>query len=822
MSIQKKSVLIGLAIATATATLFVSAAWWQSSQFAERASREAERLADSDQEHIAGGILQLVKTQDELLVKSVESSMEVFRHLLKTQGEVTLGQPESWKATNQFTKDQSEVVLPRLLIGGLWLGHTQAAAQRVPLVDEVTRLTGGPATVFQRINAEGDMLRVATSVLDKKGSRAIGTYIPHRMADGKVNPVIERILSKQRFVGAAFVVDAWYVTAYDPIVDASGKVIGMIFTGHKQESVPSLRKALETAEVGQRGYVQVIGTAGDSRGKVLVSREGRQDGMDILGEKDADGREYAKQIVEQAAKLEPGQIGTIDYVVLVNGKRETVEARFSNYKPWNWVIVTHGFKSDFHGFMNSVEEGRLQMTRTLVLLGLLAAGLAAVVYAWFARKLSQPIRKLVSAAETISQGDLSEFEPIRSKDEIGQLGDAFAKMRTSLREVADVAKEVGNGNLSCDFQAKGDRDEFGAAIHSMLFRLRNLVQDLARKASATAEQSDQLSAASAESSRNAQHIAATMTQVSLATEESARGTDDIARGNQQLASSAQDARQAMDRLQQAMENVHAAGVEQDTVSNSAAQVASRGSEAVGNSMESISRIQQQVELASQSVQDLGAKQAEIGSIVSVIDEIAEQVNLLALNAAIEAARAGEAGRGFAVVADEVRHLAERASAATHEISKLIHAVQDSVVKAVDAANASATEVGEGVRYTEAAQQALGDIQRSVGDVRQAITRNSALISQMMQDGSVVSGAIESVAAVSAESAAAAEELGASTEEIFASAQVVADSIVKQQETVKAVDAMADSLRREAESLQEIVASFKLEEGSEPDEVRRAA
>lgn len=811
MSIQKKSVLIGVGVSLFSAVLFIAAAWWEGRALSSHASKEAERLADTNQNQIAASLNQLVKTQDEQLIRSVESNLLTLRHVIDQKGAISFGQPEAWKAVNQFDKAESTVSLPRLQVGGEWLGKINDPKQAVSVVDEVSRLSAGPVTIFQRMNAEGDMIRVATSVVAKSGKRAIGTYIPRIQPNGQPNPVLASVLDKKRFVGSAFVVDSWYVTAYEPIVDASGKVVGMLFAGQKQESVPSLRKALEETEVGEHGKALVIVASGDDKGKVVISKGGSEDGQCFVDAVDEKGFKYGQEIFDKALKLKPGEIGEVVYMGVLDGKQDAIEARFTYYKPWNWIIVTKAYKRDFHGFVNTVSEAIKGMTQALIFVGLVAAALSVLIYSVFARRISKPIQHLVIAAENIAQGDLTPVRVTKTNDEIGALATAFEKMHDSFTSISEVAMAVGKGDLSTDFHAQSERDTLGTSIAAMLQRLRILVAELAAKARNTAQQSDQLSSASADSSRSTSEIAQTMMQVSQASEESARGTDDIAKGSSQLADNAQNARQSMGRLRKAMNEVLSVSDDQQMASSRAAEVAQSGSLAVSEAMHSIGRIEQQVEVASASVLELGAKQSEIGSILSTIGEITEQVNLLALNAAIEAARAGEAGRGFAVVADEVRRLAERASTATQEIGSLIVSVQESVDKAVSAANASASEVAEGVKHTTTAQQALDGIQEAVSLVQNTIENNNTLVNQMVKDGDIVTAAIENVAAVSSENAAAAEQLGASTEEIFASTRLVTESIGSQEEIVRRVDAMAESLRVEAEELQRLVEGFTLAE-----------
>ncbi len=120
---------------------------------------------------------------------------------------------------------------------------------------------------------------------------------------------------------------------------------------------------------------------------------------------------------------------------------------------------------------------------------------------------------------------------------------------------------------------------------------------------------------------------------------------------------------------------------------------------------------------------LGKRSQEIGRILEVIEEIADQTNLLALNAAIEAARAGEAGRGFAVVADEVRKLAERSVEAAKEIGEVVRQVQQETGDAVETAKAGAVETKQGIQLADKAGLAL----RSIID---SVARSSQLMAEI--------------------------------------------------------------------------------------------
>jgi methyl-accepting chemotaxis protein len=163
--------------------------------------------------------------------------------------------------------------------------------------------------------------------------------------------------------------------------------------------------------------------------------------------------------------------------------------------------------------------------------------------------------------------------------------------------------------------------------------------------------------------------------------------------------------------------------EADRISRRASEDARTGDEAVGRTIAGMRTISETMENTARVITGLGRRSQEIGKILEVIEEIADQTNLLALNAAIEAARAGEAGRGFAVVADEVRKLAERSVEATKEIGEVIRQVQNETGDAVETAKAGAAETKEGITLADKAGLAL----RSIID---SVSRSSQLMAQI--------------------------------------------------------------------------------------------
>jgi methyl-accepting chemotaxis protein len=178
------------------------------------------------------------------------------------------------------------------------------------------------------------------------------------------------------------------------------------------------------------------------------------------------------------------------------------------------------------------------------------------------------------------------------------------------------------------------------------------------------------------------------------------------------------------------------------------------------------------------IAQLGKSSEEIGKIVAVIDDLADQTNLLALNAAIEAARAGEQGRGFAVVADEVRKLAERTTQATQGIGNMIQSIQTETRNAVQAIELGNRDVEAGVDKTSASGTALKEIIEMSEQVGDMISQIATAATQQSSATEQVSNNISQISSLTKGSSVAAEQTAKACAELSAMA-VDLQSLVNQ-------------------------------------------
>ncbi len=325
-----------------------------------------------------------------------------------------------------------------------------------------------------------------------------------------------------------------------------------------------------------------------------------------------------------------------------------------------------------------------------------------------------------------------------------------------LRQITERVQSIAEGDADLTRQIEMNRrDEFGTLggffntfitrIHDVIAEVSGVTREVASAASEIAASSEQIASGMTDQSQQ-------VTQVSSAVEQMSSSVIEVARKSADAAGSA----------------------------NESGRIATEGGAVVEETILGMNAINDAVLASAAAVQELGKRGDQIGEVITVINDIADQTNLLALNAAIEAARAGEHGRGFAVVADEVRKLADRTTTATEEIASSIKAIQQETTQAVEGMTAGTDQVRVGV---EKAQRAGGSLKQIVASA---------------QD---VSTMIQAIAAAAEQQSAASEEVSRNMERISHVTRETTDA------TNQAATA-ASQLSERAETLQRLVGQFK--------------
>lgn len=295
------------------------------------------------------------------------------------------------------------------------------------------------------------------------------------------------------------------------------------------------------------------------------------------------------------------------------------------------------------------------------------------------------------------------------------------------------------GDLASEIKilSNDESGQMAMAFNSMIKKIRDVVIEMKKS-------SDQMDSASVQLSSTSRQIAD-------------GGEEQLARASQVATASQQMSATVVEVAKNASGAAEAA--------REANSVASHGGEIVKKTIDSMNGIADTTKESSGVIAGLGDRSNEIGKIIGVIDDIADQTNLLALNAAIEAARAGEQGRGFAVVADEVRKLAERTTKATKEIGGMIKAIQDDTGKALSSMEAEVKVVEEGVSLAREAGSAIESIIEQVDTVTAMIQQIATASEEQSTAADQISSDVETVANITREASSGTQQITSVSEEI---------------------------------------------------------
>jgi len=469
-----------------------------------------------------------------------------------------------------------------------------------------------------------------------------------------------------------------------------------------------------------------------------------------------DGKEESVDSFKQYNELLDQEIENLNKLVSSGTMKELMEQVEKNRDDFNYGYLDmmdafeRGEQRLANGFINTklraANDGMFDATAQMVeyqekmldeinkkaddsiALSVLVAGIALaisvligiLVMVYIRKTIISPLNGIVNEANVIAAGDLSQQDIlVKSKDEIGQLGNAFNSMKNNL------------SNLIKNIQVNSEQVNAAAQeLSASTEEISATTEDVTVRVNDTAERAQISAHASNESAR--------------AMEETAAGVQRIAESTQKLLGNSVDA----------------------------TQTAKDGGQIIYDAQQQMSIISSSTNSVNALVQKLAQQTEEINNISQLITSITDQTNLLALNAAIEAARAGEHGKGFAVVADEVRKLAEQSKSSAHSIVNLTLEIKADTENVERAVSESLVSVEDGVKIISHAGESFTTIVDAVTQMSMQIQEISATSEELSASAEQVTASVNEIAHSSNESSGNLEMVAAAVEEQTATMQQV--------------------------------------------------
>ncbi|QQE10369.1 methyl-accepting chemotaxis protein [Planctomycetota bacterium] len=364
---------------------------------------------DSAQE-VTEMIYSLCEMQKEMIASKLKSDLSVAQNVMAVEA----GHREAWSKELKFSVDKVAVgdfKVPVMKIGD------QLITGDYRLVDDVLAQTGSTCTVFQVLPEK--WLRVTTNVMKADGSRAVGTTLK------SASPVYKHVMKGETYFGSNVIQGKRYETAYMPMKDGSGEIVGVLYVGVPYDQFNTLRASVLDMQIGESGYAFCIDKVGTA--VIHPTAEG----------KNVAETEFGKAMLSEKE-------GVVEYEY--DGQRKMVA--FKHYEPYDWVIGT-GFDVD------ELRAASVQLQNEAIIITLSILGICVIVCAWLGRKISRGIMRVTSAVEGIANGDgdLTQRLPIESEDEIGKLCTGvnefieniqgiISECKTASQNVATVASQV--------------------------------------------------------------------------------------------------------------------------------------------------------------------------------------------------------------------------------------------------------------------------------------------------------------------------------------------------------------------------------------------
>ncbi len=413
--------------------------------------------------------------------------------------------------------------------------------------------------------------------------------------------------------------------------------------------------------------------------------------------------------------------------------------RFSSFSTTVAQMVDSLRRDVYHTEKQITETTRNQIIFAVLTIVILATASFLLAF-YISNTITKPIRRCVEFARNLAAGSLTGRLQVRADGELGELAEAMNIMAENMhgiasrlgittdeltkigRSIESASQHVANATKLQE-EAVSETSDTVSHLNSSVLEILEGVDLLSDAATNTSSSTLQMAASIEEVALNTEKLSVSVDEVSSSMIQMALSIKGISSNITNLLAASVTTSSSVAEMDATIKQVERNAIDTATISETVKDDAANGLKSVQETIAGMQEIRRTSQITAEVVENLSLHVNDIGTILSVIDEVAEQTSLLALNAAIIAAQAGEQGKGFAVVADEIKELAERTSSSTREIATVIKGVQEETGRAVAAINQAELTIEAGEELSERSGTALEKI---VDGVQQAVLQIDAI------------------------------------------------------------------------------------------------
>ncbi|MEI6206122.1 MAG: methyl-accepting chemotaxis protein [Desulfuromonadales bacterium] len=562
------------------------------------------------------------------------------------------------------------------------------------IVDRFTNVTKAVSTIFVR--SGDDFIRVSTSLKKEDGSRAISTALD------RTHPAYQGLLKGEEFIGKATLFGRNYMTKYLPVKDGGGKVIAVLFIGVDfTEALKALKEQIRSIKIGQTGYVYVLDAKeGKDAGKLEIHPA--KEGSSILDAKDADGREFIREMLKQKE-------GVIRYHWINKELGETAPLEkvvaFRHLKEWNWIIAAGASLDELNTEARILRNAMIGATLMVVVI-------LVLLFMFFVRRwITIPLQEAVAVTDLMASGDFRGVCPDDAGDQ-----------PKSADEVAQLC--LGIQHMACE--------------------IKGLLVKIDRASSEVSAAAAQVNLTAEQIATGSEEVAAQSATVATAGEEMSATSGDIARNCQLAAEGAQRATHSAQTGAEVVENTVAVmGQIAERVQESAKTVESLGarSDQIGAIIGTIEDIADQTNLLALNAAIEAARAGEQGRGFAVV---ADEVRALAER-----------------TTRATREIGEMIKAIQHETKGAVE-VMELGVHQVEKGTGEAAKSGQALKDI---LQQVNDVAMQVNQIATAAEEQTATTSEISSNMQQITEVVQQTSHGAHESANAAARLNSNAEEL---------------------------------------------------------